>query len=266
MQVIWSYIKELVDSFFDENLKKIWAMFKGTFKTLFTIIISPCYAFPLPKKHILDEVSNMSETDDLKKADKSGFLNDINFTKNTILIILSLVVSETVTSTVTESETNTAKILSIFFYFLGFLVFLGIGRLWVGLFGDATLKSRRIDGWFSLEYNMLFLLVFMADYLASNILGMKNLSNVNFYSMLFVLGHVVYLMVSLQQQTKKQINAVYYWGVNIFLVIMLTLSVVFTSIIQTVIKEDLEKPKQKIEQKKKIEQKEKTNTQEKNEE
>jgi hypothetical protein len=254
MQVVWSYVKELVDSFFDDNLKKIWAMFKGTLKTLFTILINPCYPFPLPKKHLLDEMRKIEETDDLQKAGKDGFLNDINFTKNAILIMLTLVVGDAVTSTATQEDTNIVKVLSVLFYLVGFFVFLGIGRLWFVLFGNEKLNSRKVDGWFSFEYNMLFLLFFMADYLASNAFGMKDVSDISLYMMVFVLIHIIYFMICLQKETKKQVGTVYYWGINVFLVLILFSSSVFGSILQIVLKEDLQKPKTE----KKIETEEKT--------
>ncbi len=258
LKVMWSYIKELIDSFFDDNLKKMWAIFKGTFVTLFTVVKNPCYLFPLPKKHLLDEISKMEETDEINQGGKDGFVNDINFTKNAILIMITLVIGDAATNVATEEDNMITKILSVGFYLIGFLIFLVLGRLWGMLFADTKLKIRRLDGWFSLEYNTLFLLFFIGEYIVTDILGFKE-SGIIIYATLLIFIHVIYFMISLQKQAKKEIGGLYYWGVSAFLVIILTVSVAFTGILQTVLKDDSKTPKTE----KKIEQKAKPETEEK---
>ncbi len=250
MQVILSYIKELFSSFFDDNLKKIWFILKGTIVTLLTSIIKPCYAFPLPQKALSKEIA---ETDAQQtESSKNSLINDINFTKNTLLILLTVVVGDAVTDdTNAQIESNVFQAFAIVFYFTGFLLFLSIGRLWASLFAEADMNKRRIDSWFAFEFNMLFLLIFMSDYVFSHVFAVQDevrLQTMRFFGFLAFM-HTIYFVVCLRKQTQKKLGNVYYFGVNIFLALVLTLLAICTPTFQIAFKDALaDSKRKKIEQ------------------
>lgn len=210
IKVIWDYFKELIVSFYEENIKAYWQLFSTFFTTIFMVLTNPIFEFPLPKKQLLD-ISNAEILEDFNLKTKKGYFDDIHFTKNIIFLLVLIVVGDTFIGDEPGQETENMifqfflQAISLGMYFFSFFVFLGIGRFWLTIFGTEKLKNRRVDGWFSMEFNSLFLLIFGVDVLLDEVLSEGSRLSLSLLMLIFAFFHLFYFVAKLRTQASEKI-------------------------------------------------------------